>query len=198
LLALSPSFSSKQKNVYVVIDLVFLHFFSFSLTSHNVILRDCHIWLRQIRNDLFSLSLLNGSIRSPYLETLYSMYTCPRMFLSGKYHAMTKKWLSYLNVPRFNRSRTGLIRYPYVYFLTGIIKIALRKRTFLLRKSLAGQDRRLLPDSLMNFSIFLICLDFSALYQDKTQRKDLSIKFDELWKIYQIRMFHYLCIRHQD
>jgi len=28
---------------YVVIDLVFLHFFSFSLTSHNVVLRDCHI-----------------------------------------------------------------------------------------------------------------------------------------------------------
>ncbi|MCH7927210.1 MAG: hypothetical protein IID03_04400 [Candidatus Dadabacteria bacterium] len=28
--------------------------------------------------------------------------------------AMIEKWLSYLNVPRFNRSRTGLIRHPVV------------------------------------------------------------------------------------
>jgi len=39
------------------------------------------------------------------------------MFLLGRNHAMTEKWLSYLNVPRFNRSRTGLIRYPE-YFLS--------------------------------------------------------------------------------
>ena len=93
-----------------------------------------------------------------------------------KHNAMTEKWLSYLNVPRFNRSRTGLIRYPYVYFFLSFntaFKNNVKKINYITVKKDEGIEGRFSDYEVVEliFSDFLICLDFSCFVSRQNTKK---------------------------
>ncbi|MCH7926812.1 MAG: hypothetical protein IID03_02335 [Candidatus Dadabacteria bacterium] len=89
---------------------------------------------------------------------------------------MTEKWLSYLNVPQFNRSRTGLIRYPYVYFFPSFntaFKNNVKKINYITVKKDEGIEGRFSDYEVVEliFSDFLIALIFLLCIKTKHKEK---------------------------